>query len=811
MKLLNITALCLLIVAFFQTEIRAQGNAQIRGSVFNPDQEPSEYSTIVLMNHDSVFMDGGLSGPDGNFLFDGLGKGVYLIMVRNVEFNTFVSPPVTLNGDEVFVLEPIQLETRLNDLEEVVIVGEKAMVEVHPDKMVYNVSTSVNATGNNALELLSKSPGVMVDMDKNIIVQGKSGVQIYINGRPSRISGSDLTNMLEGMRSEDIESIEVISNPSAKYDAEGTGGIINIVLKKNLARGFNGNLIGSYSRGNQSRASAGTSLNYSSGKINLFSTLNVTNDDYVTDRNENMLREEFELDMVSANVDSRLGLNFSGGVDYNISNEHSISFDARVLINGTEGILNNNTHVYDLNEILEPELLVARTIDSSFSQNYNANIHYSFTPNRSSSLTADVSFGVYSNPTYTWQPNEYYDGDGNDLIRTVESEYNSKTNIQLFSAMLDYEKSFGKFKFSTGAKYSYISTDNSLAYYNIENELPVWDTSRSNDFYYLEKVAAAYAILNYQPVERITVNAGLRVENTSSLGELVSEVPTPDDVVARNYTNLFPNVSVSYSDNQNHAISLSYGRRITRPNYQNLNPFEYKLSELSAWRGNPFLEPNYITNFQLTYSFKRKLVISNTYSITKNFFANIFEVVDDKGVVIIPRNMEKATNNGLSVSYPQKVFKWWQFSSFLIYNYATYSGDLEGTVIDLKANIVNFRLQNNIRLPLDVSMELSWYITSPWIWRGTTTVDGNHRIDVGLKREFFNKRLLLQVTANDLFNTGSTYYYSSDYGGMVVDGDIFFDSRRLGVNLTYNFGNQEAKRAGRRKSAIDDELNRISE
>ena len=764
----------------------------------------------MLMNQDSVFMSGTLTGPDGAYLFQGLGAGSYLIMVRNVEFNTYVSPLIALNGDNVFEMEPIHLETRINDLEEVVIKGEKAMVEVHPDKMVYNVSSSVNATGNNALELFSKSPGVMVDMDKNIIVQGKSGVQIYINGRPSRISGSDLTNMLESMRSEDIESIEVISNPSAKYDAEGTGGIINIVLKKNLAKGFNGNLIGSYSKGNQSRTSLGTSLNYRSGKLNLFSTLNLTNDDFVTDRNENMLREDYEFDMVSANVDSRKGLNFSGGLDYSINNEHSLSFDARVLVNGNEGWLSNNTYINDVNEILDPELLVARTIDSALSQNYNANIHYSFTPNRSSSLTADVSLGIYANPTYTRQPNEYFNG-GADPIRTVESEYNSTTKIHLFSAMVDYEKKFGKFTLFTGAKYSYISTDNQLEYYNIENDLPVWDTSRSNNFNYLEEVAAAYAIMNYAPTERITINAGLRVENTSSVGELVSAVPTPDDVVARNYTDLFPNVSVSYNDNENHGISLSYGRRITRPNYQNLNPFEYKLSELSAWRGNPFLEPNYITNYQVTYSFKRKLVISNTYSITKNFFANIFEVVDDKGVVIIPRNMDKATNNGLSVSYPQKVFKWWQFSSFLIYNYATYKGDLEGTVIDIKANIVNFRLQNDFRLPLNISMEVSYFLTSPWIWRGTTTVKGNQRVNIGIKRQFFNDRLLLQLTANDLLNTGSTYYYSSDYGGMIIDGDIFFDGRRFGVNLTYNFGNPEAKRTSRRKSAIDDELNRISE
>jgi outer membrane receptor protein involved in Fe transport len=456
-------------------------------------------------------------------------------------------------------------------------------------------------------------------------------------------------------------------------------------------------------------------------------------------------------------------------------------------------------------------MLFAGTRDTAFSQNYNGNLHYSFVPNRSSRLTADVSYGFYSRNNATWQPNEYFDMTGDNLLRSSENTYDENTDISIFSAMMDYEKSVGKFKFSAGAKYSYISTDNSLAFYNIENNLPVRDTTRSNDFTYLEKVAAAYLIINAKPTERISIDAGLRVENTSSLGELVSAVPTPDDVVARNYTNLFPNVSVSYNDQEKHALSLSFGRRITRPNYQNLNPFEYKLSELSAWRGNPFLEPNYITNYQVTYSFKRKLVISNTFSITKNYFANIFEVVDDKGVIIIPRNIEKVTNNGLSASYPQKVFKWWQFYSYLIYNYSTYSGDIEGTVIDLDAHIVNFRLQNNFSLPLGIAMELSYFVTSPWIWRGTVNVDGTHSVNLGLKREFFNERLLLQVTANDLFNTGSTYYYESDYGGRIVDGNIFFDGRRIGINATYKFGNLQAKQASRRKSAIDAELNRISD
>ncbi|KAA3625340.1 MAG: hypothetical protein DWQ02_21970, partial [Bacteroidetes bacterium] len=370
-------------------QLKAQGNqAQIKGFIYGPTNVPSEFSTVVLMNQDSVFMTGTMSAQDGAFLFDNLADGDYYIMVKNMEFKTFISDLITLEENEVVELDKIQLEDNVNVLDEIVVRGEKAMVEIHPDKMVYNVENSVNASGNNGLELLSKSPGVVVDMDNNILLQGKSGVQIYINGRPSRISGSDLTNMLEGMRSENIQSIEIITNPSSRYDAEGTGGIINIILKKNTRSGFNGNLIGSYSKGFQVRSSIGSSLNYSGKKINVFSRINYSDNDFLQDRNETMLRQDFLLDMDSESINDRKGLNFSGGLDYQLNTEHSISFDARVFINDRVETLESDTYIFDVNEIIDPELLVAQTVDEAPSSNYNGNIHYSFNPNKSSSLTA---------------------------------------------------------------------------------------------------------------------------------------------------------------------------------------------------------------------------------------------------------------------------------------------------------------------------------------------------------------------------------------------------------------------------------------
>ncbi len=811
MKFPHISILAITLTIIQTANVHSQDKQSlVTGYLLNPSNEPAEYSTVVLTNQDTVFMKGTLSGPDGSFVFNSLGAGTYHILVRNVEFSTWVSEPIVLNGADRAEFETIRLEAKINDLEEVVIKGEKAMVEVHADKMVYNVSASANATGNNALELIGKSPGVVIDLDKNIILQGKSGVQIYINGRPSRISGSDLSNMLESMPSEEIESIELITNPSAKYDAEGTAGIINIIMKKNPNTGFNGSLRGNYSKGERSRSDAGTSLNYSNGKVNIFSSINVSQNNYLMTDESVKERDRFILDETSYSPTDRQGLNVSAGMDYQLSNEHSIGFDARILLGERMARDNSTTIIKDKSGVVDTERLEAMSIEDGTSTNINSNLHYAFKPNRSTTFSADISYGTFSRGNYTQQPNSYFSEQGDMLLRTVDSDYDTQTEIDIFSAKADYERQINQITISAGAKYSYINTDNSLATYDIVNDNPVLNVDQSNDFNYLEQVTAAYAIFNARLNPRITMNAGLRVENTSSLGELVSSNPGPDDVVPRNYTSFFPNLSLAYNDQEKHALNLSFGRRITRPNYQNLNPFEWKTSELSAWRGNPFLEPNYIENYQVSYSFKRKLVISNTFSVTHNYFANVFFTDGEKGDVLGPQNMDKVLNNAFSVSYPLKVTKWWEFSTFFIYNNVSYSGDIKGTVIDLDANIFNFRLQNNFRLPLDIRMELSAFYNSPFIWGGTVNVDGYYRIDMGLRRSFFSDRLMLQASVNDLFDTGSDYYYESDYGGIIVDGVISFDGRRFAVGATYNFGNQKLK-TRKRKSALEEELQRISD
>jgi hypothetical protein len=812
MNTLKYTTILLIIFPFLSTMLIAQpSQSQISGYVYNPLNEPAMYSTVVLLNKDSVLVKGAFSQEDGSYILENISPGNYFVQIRNIEFQTYISNLINVEPGQKIELDPIYLSPAINQLGEVVVTADKALVEIHPDKIVYNVSASANASGSNGLELLGKAPGVTVDMDNNINLQGKSGVQIYINGRPSRLSGTDLANMLEGMRSDNIESIEIISNPSAKYDAEGTAGIINIVMKKNMNTGFNGNLVSSYSLGNHGRGNLGTTFNYNTDKLAFNSNISITDSEFQDDFNEISERQGFILDMETDGLNNRRGYNFSSGLTYTINEKNSISLDGRMFITDRSGLSVNNTGILDAENNTPIEFLFAETIEKDPSENYMLNFNYRFVPGSTSSISTDISFGKYAVIGDTEQPNTYYDQNKDGIIRTFNSRYDTGTSIDILSAMLDYEKKFSFLTFSTGAKYSFIRTDNSLDFFNYTDGVPVFDITRSNDFTYEENVAAFYFMMSAAPNQYLSLNAGIRMENTTSLGVLESEIPNPDDRVDRNYNDFFPNIGISYNNQKNSVISASIGRRINRPNYQSLNPFEYKMSELQSWKGNPFLQPNYITNYQVSYSWKRRLVISNTYSITRDFFATLFVIEGDKGSILTPRNMDKVTNNGLSITYPVQALEWWQFNTFFNYNYETYEGDLQGTVIDLTVSKYNFRVQNMLKLPGDVNLELTYYIYSPWIWRGSVEVEGNQGLDVGIRKAFLNRSLIVQLTGNDMFRTNSDYFYKSNYGGIVTDGVRTFDNQRFGFSLTWNFGNQQAKARQRSRSAIDEEMNRISE
>jgi len=783
-------------------------NAQIKGSIVNFSQSPVPYATVILMNVDSSFLTGEISDNEGGFTFKNLKLGQYLIKAEHIEYSAQYTSIVDLDKGSNIILPTIILKPGSVNLEEVIVTGKKAMIEVKADKIVFNVASTPSASGTNGLDLMRRAPGVSLDMDNNINLLGKGGVQIYINGRPSRLSGSDLANMLQSVSSDNIETIEIITNPSSKYDAEGTAGIINIVMKNNIPTGINGSLISNISKGRYYRISNGMTLNYGGKKLK--TSLNVTRMD--NDQPDDLIdikdQAGFLIDQQTYELKKAKAYNLGFGIEYQLAKNQIFNFNVGAIFNRNDNDLNSNTDIYQPKSTLK-EVLVSQTIFDQNTTNYNFGLGYRWDISKTQNLSADISRGTFKNRSMTDQPNTYFGPNRATVLSVQNTAFDTDTDIDILSAKLDYEQSWEKVTLSIGGKYSEVNTTNDFVFFNIQGALPKLDSIRSNLFTYSEKVTAAYSSLDVSLSKTLSFNAGFRVENTNSRGQLISTLSINDKNVPRNYTNFFPNIGFSFNDQKTHALSLSLGRRITRPNYQDLNPFISPLSQLLAWQGNPFLRPNYIMNYQATYSFMQKLTITNSYSVTKDFFASIFEIVGENGNRIIPRNMERATNYGVAISYPQTITKDWDFIAFLNGNRNTYKGNLEGTEIDLTGTFFNVRIQNNIKLPLGITMDMSYFQESGFIWRGSINVKGNKDLSFGLRKEFFDKNLQIRITGADILKTTNQYFYNGFYGGIQLDGVREFDSQRFGIGATWKFGNQSIKTKKKSTSGMDEELNRL--
>lgn len=786
-----------------------QSGSKIVGNLKDNDQFDVMYASIALVGQDSSVITGAISDIEGQFEMVNIQPGVYSLRIDHIEYKCYTTEPFTIAKADIKTFPNQILEPNINELGEVVVTYRKPLIEVRADKLIFNVSTSPSASGTNGLDLLRRSPGVTLDMDNNISLLGKSGVQIYINDVPSRLSGNDLAMLLQSMSSDNVEAIEIISNPSSKYEAEGNAGIINIRLKKNNSLGFNGSETSSFTQGNHLRYSNSLSLNYGGEKIKsnfeISQSFNKSFDNFLDTKTQN----DAILDLDSEEIRIRKAINIGLGLEAQITENQSLNINGRSVINQSGNTLNSTTDIFDNNPKQLNSILLSQSIVDLPSTNHTLNLNHLWQLDKTSNLNTAVSLGKYHSDKSTVQPNTLLEPDGSIILLVDNAVFDASTDIDLWSAKTDFEKEWENMTFSTGLKYSHITTTNSFDFYNIIGEESILNPLKSNDFKYTENVAALYGILNVKLNKSLKLNAGIRIENTKSRGQLISESEIDNKDVPRNYTDFFPNVGLSFDNQKDHAWNISIGRRISRPNYQDLNPFETPISQLTVWKGNPFLRPNYIMNYQVSYTYKQKLILTNTYSVTNDFFANIFEITGENSNQIIPRNMEKMSNYGLNISYPLEVSKFWSFVGFAEGSHRNYDGNLEGTNIDLSVTNYNFRIQNNINLPWGITLDLTYFIENNWIWRGSINVKGNQDLNFGLRKNFLDKRLQVRITGADIFKTTNDYFYNGNYGGIDIDGVRSFDSQRFGLGITFKFGNSKAKNKRKTNSALDDELNRI--
>ncbi|AFM03753.1 outer membrane receptor protein [Bernardetia litoralis DSM 6794] len=803
----KLSLLLLFILSSFSAFAQINSHS-ITGSAKSDNGEAVSFAAVGLMNvSDSSLAKASVANADGNFRFVDVKNEDYFIIITSVGYQKFTSSTISIteNSEKEITLNKFVIQSN-NVLDAVEIVAQKPMVEVLADKTVFNVEGTIAASGSSGLELLRKAPGVILDNNNGIIVEGKSGIQVFIDGKRSVLQGEDLTNYLNTLQASDIESIEIITQPSSKYDAAGSAGILNIKLKKNKNFGTNGTVSLGYSVWDNQRYNGSISLNNRTKKTNTFFTY--SNRFGETRRFENFYRTQnnFIFDVHSEGLRDEKSHNFKLGTDIFASNKSTFG----VLLNGNLGNTDFDNDSRTLissqstNEI--SQVLVAQSLNKSDFYNLIGNLNYRYEDTTGHTLNVDLDYGQYKNDGKTYQPNYYYDGNEQALLSSLIYEMITPTTIDIFTFKTDYEQNFLKGKLGLGIKSSIVNTDNTFDFYDEIDGNKILNTDKSNDFIYQEIVNAVYFNYN-RKWKKMNIQFGLRAEHTKSDGKLSSNQTENNERVKRDYLNLFPSGGLTYNANKENSFGLIYSRRIERPSYQNLNPFAQQLDELTSRKGNAFLQPQYIDNIKFSHTYKYSLNTSISYSYINDFFGQVTSAQDERKSVIQTQNIATQQTWSLNISYPFEVNKWWNaFINLNAYN-SSYTGKTDDFV-SISQSTFNIYGQNTFSLPKGYKFEVSGWYNSPSVWGGTYQTKSLGAMDLAIQKSFLEDKLSFRMSMSDVFFT-SPWRGDTQFGDVLIQGSGGWESRQVKINLSYNFGNNKVKSARKRKTGAEDENNRI--
>lgn len=805
-KLFSLAAmqLCLSLVVWAQDSA-----GSVHGSVMDATHQPLAYANILLFNAaDSTLAKAEYSGEDGAFKMRNIEPGQYWLKASFVGFPDFVSGVLSVAADKVTSVPTVVLDNEGTELAEVVVTALKPLVEVKPDKTVFNVEGSINATGNTAFELLRKAPGLVVDNNDNIILLGKNGVRIFIDGRPSPLNAEDLVEMLKGMQSDQIEAIEIITNPSSKYEAEGNAGIINIRMKKDKRHGTNANVTLGYTISVFPKYFGSVGINHRNKKMNIFGSYN-----HGTGNRRNFFnlhRQQLGMiyDQKNVRTSDFTNHNFKAGADYLIDDKNTIGVTVSGFASDRNDFNDGRTAISLASSEVIDSLLLATSRNSTDIINTDYNLNYRYDDRKGIVWNFDANYAQFRRDGDAYQPNLYTSSDGNEVFTERIFSSETPTDINLLSFKIDHERNLFGGKLESGLKFSNVTTDNTFNFYDVIEDVNILDLDRSNNFVYEEMVNAAYFNYQYQ-FEKWGIQAGLRAEQTNSVGTLTSEQVSDNDEVNRSYLDFFPSAGVTYQASQKTTWRLNYSRRINRPGYQDLNPFEYKLDELTYQRGNPFLQPQYTNAVQLTHSFNYRFNTTLSYSYTSDFFTQIIDTTETSRSFITQKNLASQRVISLNFGAPISLSKWWNVYANVNAYHQLNSADFgEGKVVDVGATAVNIYNQHTFMLPKGMALEVSGFYNSPSIWGGTFKTRAMWSVEAGFKMKVLQGRGNIKVSIGDIFNTMG-WYGESDFGGVAIATSGSWESRRLRVNFSYLFGNDKVK-SRKRQTGLEDEKGRIN-
>jgi iron complex outermembrane receptor protein len=804
--LFTITFLVFSILGFSQT-------ASITGQLQNDNGEAVMFANVALMDTSgNKLVKVEISDENGVFRLKNLNPGNYYIQASYVGLGDLKKKGIALKTDEQLDLGILTFGAAAIELAEAVVKADRVMVEVKSDRTVFNVDGTINSTGSDAIELMRKAPGVTVDNNDNISVLGRSGVMLYVDGKRLPLSGDDLTNYLRTLPADQIDKIDIITNPGARYEAEGNAGIIDIRLKKDKSIGANGSVRGTYSQGRYSQENLNFTGNYRNKKMNVFATAGVGSAKRFNEMAFQSLQGGLFLDEPSNNTISTNGnYNYRLGSDFFINKKNTIGF----LISGGQSqdnrLTNNVISISQINQAIDSVLVTNSEADARNDRN-TFNVNYRFEDRKKrQSLNVDLDYGTYNNRNDRYIPNEYYDATQTILLSEVNNNISTNTDIDIYTGKIDYEANLLGGKIGVGSKISKIVSDNVFLFSDEINDELVQNNASSNDFLYDETVYAGYTNFTRKINDKLSFSAGVRAEYTDAQGNLVAYVDSlAEDPVDLEYLQFFPSAGLSWQIKPMHSLNFNYGRRINRPDYNVLNPFNNRLSELSSERGNPRLNPEIVNNFEVGYTMNYRYNFKVAYSKTTDQITRLIapDPIDPRSGFITWANLAEQTVISGNISAPMQFAKFWSayfnVSASYIDNQADYG---DGAVVDVQAFTYSFFTQQTFDLPWKLKGEISGYYSGPGVWGGVFEYESNWSLNLGLQRKFLDDKLNVRISANDLFyQTG--WNGVSEFDGLVSSGSGQWDSRRVAISIGYNFGNQNIK-SRKRKTGLEEEADRL--
>jgi iron complex outermembrane recepter protein len=790
----------------------SQQLARIGGRVTNSQQEAVVGATVTLYRAaTNTLIKATFADAEGRFEFENLKPDSCVLKVSFVGLNTHTAPLLVSATD--IQLPTITLTESTNALKEVSVSATKPFVEQKIDRMVINPDALIGNAGTTSLEVLEKAPGVMVDQNGNISFKGKAGVMVFIDNKPTYLSAADLANYLRSIPSANIESIELMTNPPAKYDAAGNAGVINIRLKKNIAKGFNGGLNLAYGQGRFMRTNNSFTFNYRISKFNFFTNLSF---------NQNNSYQDLTIERRYFTPDGRLASTFiqnsyirpevgsrnaKVGVDYYVSQKTTLGLALSGFHNPSTRTVNNNAEVGNAQAQLTGLVEAFNPANTRFTNNsVNLNFTHKF-DNKGHELSGNIDNINYHSLTEQTLTNSNFTANRALLSQTVLGS-SLPADINIKAAKLDYTHPVAKGgRLEAGAKTSFVHTGNVADFFDVLGSIQRPNYEFSNNFQYDENINAAY--LNYsRDFKKVSVQMGLRLENTNIKGQQLGNPIVKDSSFTRQYTNLFPTFYVQYrpDSTMRHVWGLSVGRRIDRPNYKDMNPFTYPLDRFTYYGGNPFLQPTFAYNVQLTHTFKNFLTTALEFSQANNV---ISETNEQRGSIYYsrPGNFAKQIAYGISVNGAFKPTKWWTIQLYTTVMNNTFKSTIYGQILDESRFYWVFQPVNQFQINTKWSAELAGNYQSK-ILSGQFLVIPIWSVRAGLSTKIWKDKGSLKLNVSDFLYTNQVGGDIRNIANSAANWYSFLDTRVVTISLSYRFSKGQNLRV-RQSGGSESEQRRV--